>query len=146
MKVLGVDAVMIRTRRAVRAIFLPVRRTSRKLSLAATARNLAIVEKKGLDTYTFCNGCFGYISEFSHILLHNPAYLDMANGVVGKLGYKFEGKTRIFHVQELWYRMKDAIAKKVVRPLTGLRVAAHNGCHYVARQSESWMTGDTHLS
>ena len=40
-----------------------------QFSLAVTARNLAIVEKKGLDTFIFCNGCFGYNRELSHILL-----------------------------------------------------------------------------
>ena len=134
LKMLGVDAVMDPDQTCCSGYLLTCSAHKPEVSLAVTARNLAIVEKKELDTYTFCNGCFGYLSELAHILLHNPAYLDMANGVVGKLGYRYEGKTRIFHVQELWYRMKDSIARKVVRPLNGLRVAAHNGCHYVARQ------------
>jgi len=134
LKALGVEAVMDPDQTCCSGYLLTCSAHKPELSLAVTARNLAIVEKKDLDVYTFCNGCFGYISELAHILLHNPAYLDMANGVVGKLGYKFEGKPKVFHVQELWYRMKDTIADKVVRPLAGLRVAAHNGCHYVARQ------------
>ena len=134
MKLLGVDIVMDPDQTCCSGYLLTCSAHKPEVSLAVTARNLSIIERQGLDTYTFCNGCFGYISELSHILLSNPAYLDMANGVVGKLGYKFEGKTKVFHVQELWYRMKETIAAKVVRPLKGLRVAAHNGCHYVARQ------------
>jgi heterodisulfide reductase subunit B len=134
LKLLGIDAVMDPDQTCCSGYLLTCSAHKPELSLAVTARNLAIVEKQELDVYTFCNGCFGYISELAHILRQNPAYMDMANGIVGKLGYRFEGKTKIFHVQELWYRMKDAIAGKVVRPLAGLKVAAHNGCHYVARQ------------
>jgi heterodisulfide reductase subunit B len=104
------------------------------LSLAVTARNLALVERKNLDTYVFCNGCYGYNRELSHLLKGNAAYMDMANGLIEKWGYRYEGKTEIFHVQELYYRLKDRIAEKVVRPLSGLRVGVHYGCHYVAQQ------------
>jgi len=103
-------------------------------SLAVTARNLAIAEKWGLDTYTFCNGCYGYISELSHILLHRPDYFEKTNQLIDQWGYRYEGRTTIYHVQEMWYRMKDRIRAMVVRPLKGLRVATHYGCHYLARQ------------
>jgi len=134
LKLLGIEAVMDPDQTCCSGYLLTCSAHKPELSLAVTARNLAIAEKKELDTYTFCNGCFGYISELASILLHNPAYLEMANGIVSRFGYRYEGKTRIYHVQELWYRLKESIAEKVVRPLKGLRVAAHNGCHYVARQ------------
>jgi len=134
LKLLGINAVMDPDQTCCSGYLLTCSTHKPELSLAVTARNLAIVEKKKLDTYTFCNGCFGYLGELSHILLHNPAYLEMANNIVGKFGYKYEGKTGIFHVQELWYRLKKTIAEKVVLPLTGLRVASHYGCHYLASQ------------
>jgi len=134
LELLGIEAVMDPDQTCCSGYLLTCSAHKPQVSLAVTARNLAIAEKKELDTYTFCNGCFGYISELASILLHNPAYFEMANGIVSKFGYRYEGKTRIYHVQELWYRLKESIAEKVVRPLKGLRVAAHNGCHYVARQ------------
>ncbi|HRT70462.1 MAG TPA: CoB--CoM heterodisulfide reductase iron-sulfur subunit B family protein [Syntrophales bacterium] len=105
-----------------------------EVSLAVTARNLALVERKGLDTYVFCNGCYGYLKELSHILLHNQEYLEGANELIARWGYHYAGKTSIFHVQEMWYRLKDRLAAKVVRPLNGLRVGVHYGCHYLARK------------
>jgi heterodisulfide reductase subunit B len=100
--------------------------------LAITARNLAIVERTGLDTYTFCNGCYTGLCEFSHVLLSDPDQRAAANNLIGRWGYRFEGRTTIYHVQELWYRLKEKIAGRVVRPLKGLRVAAHYGCHYLS--------------
>lgn len=105
-----------------------------QLSLAVTARNLAIVERKGLDTFVFCNGCFGYNRELSHILKSNPDYLASANGAIAKWGYEYKGTTKIHHVQELYYRLLDRITDSVESPLNGLRVGAHYGCHYLARK------------
>jgi heterodisulfide reductase subunit B len=134
LKLLGVNPIMDPDQTCCSGYLLTCSAHKPEVSLMVAARNLAIVERKQLDTYTFCNGCYGYLSELSHILLHTPGLLDTANTVIGEMGYRYEGRTNIFHVQELWYRLKDRIAELVVRPLTGLRVAAHNGCHYVARQ------------
>jgi len=134
MKILGIEVVMDPDQTCCSGYILTCSGYLPEVSLAVTARNLALVEAKGLDTYVFCNGCFGYNKELSHILLHNPDYLKMANDLIGRWGYEYKGQTNILHVQELYYRLKDRIASKVVRPLNGLRVAAHYGCHYLAQQ------------
>jgi heterodisulfide reductase subunit B len=134
LRILGIEAVMDPDQTCCSGYLLTCSAHKPEVSLAVTARNLALVEQKSLDTYTFCNGCYGYLSELSHILLHNPAYLTMANDLVARWGYRYEGKTKIFHVQELWYRLRDSIAEKVVRSLKGLKVGIHYGCHYLAKQ------------
>ena len=134
LRILGIEAVMDPDQTCCSGYLLTCSAHKPEVSLAVTARNLALVEQKNLDTYTFCNGCYGYLSELSHILLHNPAYLSMANDLVARWGYRYEGRTKIFHVQEMWYRLRDRIAGQIVRPLTGLRVGVHYGCHYLAKQ------------
>ncbi|OPZ71773.1 MAG: Cysteine-rich domain protein [Firmicutes bacterium ADurb.Bin456] len=101
-----------------------------EFSLAVTARNLALAEKRNLDTFTFCNGCFGYIRELAH-LLGIPKNRDAANELIGRFGYNYQATTGIYHVQELYGLLKERIAEKVVYPLKGLRVASHYGCHYL---------------
>ena len=134
LRILGIEAVMDPDQTCCSGYLLTCSAHKPEVSLAVTARNLALVEQKNLDTYTFCNGCYGYLSELSHILLHNPAYLSMANDLVARWGYRYEGRTKIFHVQEMWYRLRERIAGKIVRPLKGLRVGVHYGCHYLAKQ------------
>jgi len=131
---LGIRALMDPDQTCCSGYLLTCSAHKPEVSLAITARNLAIVEKKDLDTFTFCNGCYGYLNELSHTMLHNPAYLKMANDLISRWGYRYEGKTRIYHVQEMWYRLRDSIGKKVVRPLSGLKVGVHYGCHYLAKQ------------
>lgn len=134
LKILGIEVVTDANQTCCSGYLLTCSAYPAEFSLAVTARNLAIVEEKGLDTYTFCNGCYGYLRELSHILLDNPEYLRSANKIIKRWGYEYKGITRIYHVQELYYRLKDKLAEKVVRPLKGLRVAAHYGCHYLAQQ------------
>lgn len=134
LKIFGINSVMNADQTCCSGYLLTCSVHKPEVSLAATARNLAIVEKTGLDTYTFCNGCYGYLSELSHILLYHSKYLAMANELIGRWGYRYEGRTTIYHIQEMWYRLKERIAAGVMRPLKGLRVAAHYGCHYLSRQ------------
>lgn len=102
--------------------------------LAITARNFAVIEKMGLDTYTFCNGCYTCLSGSSHALLSRTDLFAKTNELIGRFGYQYKGRTTVYHVQELWYRLKQKIAERVIRPLKGLRVAAHYGCHYLSHQ------------
>ena len=135
LKILGVEIIMDPDQSCCSGYILTCSGYTPEPSLAVTARNLGLVEQRyGLDTYTFCNGCFGYIKELSHVLQSNPASMKNANDLISRWGYKYEGKTKVFHVQELYSLLIDKIKENVVRPLTGLRVAAHYGCHYLAQQ------------
>jgi heterodisulfide reductase subunit B len=134
LKLLGIEVVMDPDQTCCSGYLLTCSGYLPELSLGVTARNMSIIEKSGLPPYVFCNGCYGYLSELTHIMEHNPAYKDMANSLIGSLGYHYKGGNNIFHVQELYYRLKDEIAGKVVRPLNGLRVGCHYGCHYLASQ------------
>ncbi len=106
-----------------------------QLALASTSRNLSIPQEMGLDVGVFCNGCYGYLRELAHLLHSNPAFQevgDKANEALGR--EKYHGHTKIYHVQELWYRQLEKLSSLVKRPLTGLKVAAHYGCHYLANK------------
>ena len=105
-----------------------------ELSLAINARNLSLAERRGLDVYTVCNNCQVHMNEMSHLLAEQPDKLAEANLLIGRFGHEYHGGAHIYHVQELYYRLRDRIAKKVVRPLKGLRVAAHYGCDYLSQK------------
>lgn len=104
-------------------------------ALAATARNLSIPAQMGLDVATFCNGCYGYLNELNHLLEHNQTFKAEVDCLLEKIGRKYAGGVRIYHVQEIWYKNLDKLTAMVRRPLTGLRVAVHYGCHYLANKA-----------
>jgi len=132
---LGVEIVMDADQTCCSGYILTCSGYTPEAPLAVTARNLALVEQRyGLETYVYCNGCFGYIRELSHLLNHVPKFKDEANRLIGQWGYHYQGEAGIYHVQELYYLLIDKIRARVVQPLRGLRVAAHYGCHYLAQQ------------
>ncbi|MCL1915603.1 MAG: CoB--CoM heterodisulfide reductase iron-sulfur subunit B family protein [Desulfovibrionaceae bacterium] len=134
LKLLGIKAVMDPDQTCCSGYLLTCSAYKPEFSLAVTARNLSLAERKDLDVFAFCNGCFGYLSELAHIILHNPDYKAMANSVIAPMGYEFKGTARIYHVQELYRRLQSNLVALVKRPLQGLRVGVHYGCHYLARQ------------
>ena len=136
LKILEVEVVMDPDQTCCSGYILTCSGYKPEPSLAVTARNLALIEQRydGLDLYAFCNGCFGYLSELTHILNTNQTYKDMSNQLIGQWGYNYQGKVRIFHIQELYYQLIEKIRQNVVHPLGGLRVGCHYGCHYLAQQ------------
>ena len=98
--------------------------------LAVAGRNLSLAEKMGLDVMTNCSGCTATLSETYH-LLQDEALRSRVNERLARVGREYRGKSRVRHIatvvrDEVGYeRVRDS----VVRPLEGLRVAIHYGCH-----------------
>jgi heterodisulfide reductase subunit B len=102
-----------------------------KLSwLSVAARNLALAEEQGLDVVTNCSGCTATLSESFH-LLEDGTLRDKVNGRLAKIGRQYSGTSHVRHIVTLLRDVAgyEAIKKSVVRPLDGLRIAIHYGCH-----------------
>jgi len=102
-----------------------------KLSwLSVAARNLTLAEDLGLDIFTNCSGCTATLSETYH-LLQDETLRARVNERLKRIGREYRGTSRVRHIatlvrDEAGY---DAVRESVVRPLEGLRVAIHYGCH-----------------
>jgi heterodisulfide reductase subunit B len=98
--------------------------------LSVAARNLTLAEDLGLDVFTNCSGCTATLSE-THHLLEDPAVRRRVNGRLSRIGRTYRGTSSVRHVATLMRDVVgyDAIRASVVRPLTGLKVAIHYGCH-----------------
>lgn len=99
--------------------------------LSVAARNLCLAEDLGLDIFTNCSGCTATLSETYHLLAENEELKDRVNTRLAKIGREYKGTSRIRHIatlvrDEVGY---DTVRESVVRPLTGLKVAIHYGCH-----------------
>lgn len=102
-----------------------------KLSwLAVAARNLTLAEDLGVDIFTNCSGCTATLSETYH-LLQDEKLRDQVNERLRRIGREYKGTTKIRHIVTL---MRDvvgyeAIKDSVIRPLEGVKMAIHYGCH-----------------
>jgi len=103
-----------------------------KLSwLAVAARNLCLAEDLGVDLVTNCSGCTATLSETYHLLADEPELKDRVNERLAKIGKTYKGTSKVRHIatvvrDEAGY---EAIKASVTRPLEGLKVAIHYGCH-----------------
>jgi heterodisulfide reductase subunit B len=99
--------------------------------LTVNARTLSIAEKNGHDIVTPCNGCFGSLKDVYHFLKHNADYRKQVNDILKKEGLEFKGTITPRHFVEVLYTDigVEEIGKKITKPLDGVRIAIHYGCH-----------------
>lgn len=101
--------------------------------LYSSARNMAIAEKMGLPLLVLCNGCHLSLVETKHKLEHSSDLKDKINEELVGEELRYEGKVEIVHPFELLHDIlgKEKIMKAVTKPLKGLKLAAHPGCHAI---------------
>ncbi len=98
--------------------------------LALASRNLALAENKGLDIVTGCNGCYGTFKEALHTVHEHPERLKEVRTILKDVGVKYKAQSDAKHLIELIYDIgPEEIKKYVTRPLNGLKVGVHYGCH-----------------
>jgi heterodisulfide reductase subunit B len=98
------------------------------------ARNLAIAAQQANGTHTVvapCSACYLNLSKADYYMAERPALGEKVNEALAAGGLHYDpGSLDIRHLLEvLIYDVGlDTIRSKVVRPLTGLRVAPYLGC------------------
>jgi heterodisulfide reductase subunit B len=113
--------------------------------LTIGARNLCLAEAEGKDIVSLCNGCTNTLRGVQHQLKHDSHKMDKVNAELAKIGKQYRGSSDIKHFVDLF---KDEVGINTIKsliskPLTGLKVACHPGCHYM-RPAE-WMESDDPL-
>lgn len=111
----------------------PMDLVNHELMLTLAARNLCLAEKEELDILTLCNGCFSILNETNKILAQDKELREKINGILKEIGMEFKGTRKVKHLVHAlaedvgFEKIKDSVKK----PLEGLRVAQHGGCHIV---------------
>ncbi len=106
-------------------------------SHALVGRNLALAaeQKNGTDTLVAsCSACYLNLAKTESHLQHSPLLAEQVNDALAAGGLEYEpGTLDIRHLLDIIFNDVglDAIKKKVVRPLTGLRIAPYYGCMIV---------------
>jgi heterodisulfide reductase subunit B len=99
--------------------------------LTMAARNLAVAEQEGLNVITLCSGCTSTLIEAQYLLKEDPAVLEDINRRLQRVGREYLGKIEVKHIAT-FLRDDVGIEKvkaSVTRPLSGLKVGIHYGCH-----------------
>lgn len=97
----------------------------------APIRNLLRVKEAGTDTVmTLCAMCYNTLKRANARVKSDPEDLQKINDFMYLEKINYEGDVKVLHLLEL---LRDGIkfenlAKKVVKPLDGLKVAGYYGC------------------
>jgi len=110
---------------------LPLDPVSHETMLILAARNLALAEQKGLDIITLCPGCAGTLKKVNKMLNEDKALRDEINCHLKEAGLEFKGSVNAKHFMQVLIEDVglEKIKDSVIKPLTLLKVAEHNGCH-----------------
>ena len=108
--------------------------------LTLGARNLCLAEAEGKDIISLCNGCANTLRGVQHQLKHDSLKKDKVNAELAKIGKEFKGAINVIHFVDVIKDKIDAVKGAITKPLSGLKVACHPGCHYM-RPAE-WMESD----
>jgi heterodisulfide reductase subunit B len=110
---------------------LPMDPVSHEMMIILAARNLALAEREGLNILTLCPGCAGTLKKVNKMLKADKALREEINKHLKESGLEFKGTIEAKHLMQVLIEDVglERIKNAVVKPLTALRVAEHNGCH-----------------
>ena len=98
--------------------------------LALASRNLALAEMSGHDIITGCNGCYATFKEALTEVRDHPERLKEVKKIFKGLKLRYKGKVEAKHIIEVIAELgPDLVRSSVTRPLKGLKVGVHYGCH-----------------
>jgi len=109
----------------------PVRHRDETASIFSAARNLALAARTRNDILTPCQCCFGHLKYARFRLQKDASLRQMANRHLAAEGLEWRPDVDVHHLLSVLFHdvTAGAIAERVRRPLDGLKIAAHYGCH-----------------
>ncbi len=95
----------------------------------SSVRALASARDAGQDLVTLCSACHNVIKRTNDAMANNADFAMKANNYM-KLDTPYNGETKVLHYLEMLRDTVgfDELAKKVVNPLKGKKIAAYYGC------------------
>ncbi len=95
------------------------------------ARNITLAEEKGLDILSPCPGCTMTLERTNSKLKSDDETLEQVNAALGEVGRHFEGSIEVKSLMRILYEDIgiDQIKSRIKKPMDGLKVAIHYGCH-----------------
>jgi len=102
-------------------------------SFCLAARDLALAEKSGLELVTPCSACYVIFSRTNSYLKQYPQLRAKVDEALAAGGLAYHGTVKVRHLLDVFVNDIgfDAIASKVKRSISGLKVAPYYGCQVV---------------
>jgi len=115
----------------------PIKSVNQMITLALSARNIALAEKEGLDLFSPCPICHLALTDCKRILDKDPEMNQRVNNFLNDEDLNYNGTSEILSILDLLHDTigVEKIKEKVKKPFKDLKTAVHYGCHLI-RPSE----------
>jgi heterodisulfide reductase subunit B len=103
------------------------------ISLAFSARNLALAERLKADMVVPCSSCYTILNKTNHVLEQNFVLREKVNQSLKKVGLRYNLTTKVRHPLDVLVNDIgiEAIKAKTEYKLAGLNIAPYYGCQIV---------------
>ncbi len=111
----------------------PLKSVNQMLSLSLAARNIALIEEKGLNAFVPCPMCHLAMSECKRLLDSDDAMKQCVNMFLRDENLTYTGKAQLVSILDLFHDVigGEGIKKHIKKPLPPLKIATHYGCHLI---------------
>lgn len=101
--------------------------TNKKLAITLPALNLAQAQNTGLDMAIPCASCYNRMKKTDYVMRSNE---EKRKEIEEIIGFKYTGEVKVMSLLEAIVNEPgiNTVAARVVKPLTGLRLACYYGC------------------
>ena len=109
----------------------PMRHQDLAASVLAAARNLAVTAREGLTLMTPCKCCYGQLRQADYWMRERQDLRRHVNGILAPEGLTWAPGVPVRHLLQVLIEASErgALRERIRRPLRGVRIAAHYGCH-----------------
>lgn len=109
----------------------PIRHQSRETAFLSAARNLSIAAKQGLHLVTPCKCCYGNFKHAMYWMARDNSLRDVVVSRLAREGLRWDADAGVKHLLQVLHEDVgvETIRKRIKQPLSGLKLAAHYGCH-----------------
>jgi len=103
------------------------------ISLAFSARNLALAERMKADIIAPCSSCYTILNKTNHVLSENFILREKVNQSLKRVGLKYHLTTKVRHPLDVLVNDIgiEAVVAEAESRLEGIRVAPYYGCQIV---------------
>lgn len=109
----------------------PMRQQDQAASVLAAARNLALAAREGMALMTPCKCCYGQLKHADYWLRERRDLRRYVSGILKDEGLEWASGVPVHHLLQVLAEEagRGTLHDRIRRPLKGIRIAAHYGCH-----------------
>lgn len=111
----------------------PLKGMNKKAWIYLSARLLALAGKHKLPVLSLCNGCDVSLRKVKHMLEEDEKLREEIAKLLKEEGLELTTDVELYHTIDVLHDIVgvEKLKSMVVKPLNGVRIASHPGCHVI---------------